>query len=715
MNKFYKISLLHNTLIAAVLLVLFVPQFAHAQSFVHDILWRLVNAVFGYAAAIGGMTLDYAVAEYVVGFGENFRDSGTGNSVDALWTIVRDVFNLTFIFGLVYIGLKMILRSGDSQARSTLVSLILAALLVNFSLFITKFVVDFSNIAAAQIAGAFMREGSYQISASFMNIMGHSALFNARGSLENIAGTSAGFTFIFGTMFLYIVLAFVFLAGGIMLIIRYVVLIIYMILSPVMFLGWVFPGFAGASKDFWSKFLSRAFFAPAYLLMLYFSNQVLVNMQGAGGVTVGNLQGGFVSSGGPTAGSFAAVFPFFFMAAGFLIASLVVAQKMGTVGASTAISAGQRLRGYTQKAVGASTFGAAGAVGRNTVGRGANAAANSAAFNRLAAKSSFAAGALKATKGVADSSFDARRVGGLGKAAGIGEGAKGGYSSKIKAKQKADVEFAKSLSEGDVSRGVDGKLKKDPGGKLQAQIDADIEKQKNDVTTEYGYAVKKLSEARQQQATLKENAELSSKKKDGTRNEISKLEKQLQDAEINQDLALAEETKEKIKVEKANLDLLEKETAAAEANLVEAEKTSKKAVEAQKKAATAAKDSAESKIVYANQLEFTARREKEANRWRSKMAAAGGLVAGAGTGALVGSAFGPVGTAVGAVAGAFAGPITTTGIGARAREGASELRKQYGTDGTVKKKASQKEKELKILTEQIKESGLDTKSEPADE
>lgn len=335
-------------------MVLFVPQLVLAQtSFVEDILWRLVNAVFGYAAAVGGMTLDYAVTNYVVGFGENFRDSGTGNSVDILWTIVRDVFNLTFIFGLVYIGLKMILRSGDSQARSTLVSLVLAALLVNFSLFITKFVIDFANIAAAQIAGAFMRDGTYQISASFMNIMGQTDAFNSGGSLERIAGTSAGFTFIFSMLFLYIVLAFVFLAGGIMLIIRYVVLIIYMILSPVMFLGWVFPGFAGASQDFWRKFLSRAFFAPAYLLMLYFSNQVLVNMRGSSDMTAGNTARAF--SGDP--GGFAAVFPFFFMSAGFLIASLVVAQKMGSVGADTAMSMGKRVANRTRKiAVGTTTM-----------------------------------------------------------------------------------------------------------------------------------------------------------------------------------------------------------------------------------------------------------------------------------------------------------------------------------------------------------------------
>jgi len=350
MNKFQKISLVHNTLIAAVLLVLFVPNFAFAQSFVQDILWRVVNAVFGFFAYVGGMTLDYAVTQYVVGFGQNMRVSGTGNSVNILWTVVRDIFNLTFIFGLVYIGLKMILNSSDSRARGMLVSLVLAALLVNFSLFITKFVIDFSNITAAQIAAAFpLRDGTYSVSSSFMTILGFNDLFNARGSLQNIAGSSAGFTYIFSTMFLYIVLAFVFLAGGILLIIRYIVLIIYMILSPVMFLGWVFPGFASASDDFWRKFLKRAFFAPAYLLMLYFSNQVLVNMQGASGVNRTSMGAAFSGQPEQLSSNFGAVFPFFFMAAGFLIASLVVAQKMGAQGADTAMAMGKRVANRTKK------------------------------------------------------------------------------------------------------------------------------------------------------------------------------------------------------------------------------------------------------------------------------------------------------------------------------------------------------------------------------
>lgn len=338
---------MHNTLIAAVLVVLLVPHLALAQtSFIQETLWSVVNAVFGFFAWLGGQTLNYAVTHYVVGFGHNFLESGTGNSVNILWTVVRDVFNLTFIFGLVYIGLKLILNNGDSRARSMLISLILAALLVNFSLFITKFVIDFSNIAAAQIAAAFpLQNGTHSVSSSFMNILGFNELFSPGATLSRIAGSSASYTYIFSTMFLYIILAFVFMAGGIMLIIRYIVLIIYMILSPVMFLGWVFPGMASVSHSYWTKFMSRAFFAPAYLLMLYFANQVLVSMQGANGMNTGSYGAVFSGQTGTVGNNFGAVIPFFFMTAGFLIASLVVAQKMGAHGADTAVSMGRQAAG----------------------------------------------------------------------------------------------------------------------------------------------------------------------------------------------------------------------------------------------------------------------------------------------------------------------------------------------------------------------------------
>ncbi len=296
------------------------------------ILWTFVVGVFGTLVYIAGQLLNVAVETYTIGFGNQFIDLGLGFAVNNLWETVRDIFNLTFIFGLVYIGFKMILNTGDTNARRMLVHIILAALLVNFSLFFTKFVIDFSNVAAAQVAQGFYNAGV----PDGEHVVGFTSIFkNNLESAQNLAqGKASGFTYIFFTMVMLIIMAFVFFAGAILLMIRFVVLNLYMILSPIMFLGWVFPALSSYSEKYWSGFLSRAFFAPAYLLMLYFA--FIIMQQYAGLINSGgSFQQLFTGTSETTlAHTFATTIPFFAMICIFLIASVVVAQKMSMDGAS---------------------------------------------------------------------------------------------------------------------------------------------------------------------------------------------------------------------------------------------------------------------------------------------------------------------------------------------------------------------------------------------
>ena len=343
-----------NTLIVLLgllVLVTFLPNVTYAN-LLESFLWGLVNRVFGWMVWLSGMLLDYSINSMVVGFGEMYATSGLGLTIDTLWVTVRDIFNLTFIFGLVFIGLRMIFGS-DSNTKKLLVSIILAALLVNFSLFITKFVVDFSNIAAVQLVNAFPKDASGvpSVSGEFMKLMGLTSVLNftsgAGADFSNMTGVGS-IGYIFGTMFLYIITAFVFFAGALLLIIRFVVLNIYMVLSPFMFIGWVFPSMEKYSKEYWSGFLSRCFVAPAYLLMIYFSSKVLVSFSVTGGGGANSLSTMFTKA---APASFAAVFPPFILTAIFLIAAIVVAQKMSATGGSAVISFQDKMMKKTRSAV----------------------------------------------------------------------------------------------------------------------------------------------------------------------------------------------------------------------------------------------------------------------------------------------------------------------------------------------------------------------------
>lgn len=303
-------------------------------------LYEFVYAVFTTLFSFAGALMTFGINNFLLGFGNIYYNLGVGFAVEEVWRIIRDLFNLTFIFGLVYIGFKMILDSSDSRARSMLVSLIGAALLVNFSLFITKFIIDLSHVAASVVADGFGTARN-EIANAFINILNLETTLQI--SQQQINGFSDGgaLAYIFGLMIFLSVATFVFAAGGILLIIRFIALNVYMVFSPVMFLGWVFPAFSGTSSKFWKGFLRQAFFAPAYLLMLYLSFKVLY----AYGVRPGaESYAAMFSTDQATRVSALEALPFFVMAMVFLIMSLTVARSMGAVGASTAISVGNNLQ-----------------------------------------------------------------------------------------------------------------------------------------------------------------------------------------------------------------------------------------------------------------------------------------------------------------------------------------------------------------------------------
>lgn len=369
----------HLPITLAILLVFACStSFAYAQSepnFMTSIMWSLVTGLFGKITWIGGAILDYGIQHFVVGFGDDFQGSGVGLAVDTLWVTVRDIFNISFIFGLVYIGLKMILNPDDSGSRRWLVYLILAALLINFSLYITKFIVDFSNILATQIATAFIQNGEYNISSTFMDQLGVTSALDGTQTNNILNGKNTPWGYIFGAAITFLVAGFVFAAGGLMLIIRYAVLCLYMVLSPLMFLGWVFPGLQRISSEYWSGFLGRAFFAPMYLLMLYFSMTVLRSF------SINNPNPDFANvfgeEGAVAVNDFENTLPPFILTMIFMVASIVIGKKMGAHGAAGAVNIMNNVRGRVQRGVKRTAYAGA-RVAAAPVTKGAGYAARSA-------------------------------------------------------------------------------------------------------------------------------------------------------------------------------------------------------------------------------------------------------------------------------------------------------------------------------------------------
>lgn len=68
--------------------------------------------------------------------------------VDNIWSLIRDFANIFFILILLYAAFQIILGLGHGGGKKMIASVILMALLINFSLFISRVIIDTSNVLA---------------------------------------------------------------------------------------------------------------------------------------------------------------------------------------------------------------------------------------------------------------------------------------------------------------------------------------------------------------------------------------------------------------------------------------------------------------------------------------------------------------------------------------------------------------------------------------
>lgn len=431
-----------------------------AASAAYDSFWKslglwLGNTLLATASMftyVGGWLLDASLKITVFEMGRHM-DQGLGSKINDTWKIIRDISNLAFIFGFVYIGIRTIIDPESASTKRFLSKIIIGALLINFSLFFVKFIVDFSNFTAYHIYNA-MVSGEGSLSATVANMLGIVSLFTASdpNQFAQITGGGMFWFFILGTVLLLIV-AFVFFAAAIHLVVRFVALVLIMVGSPILFAATVFPQTEHYAGDMWKKLISYAFFAPVFLLLILIS---LTLVQGLGTAIVPPGSSLVAAMKGGSANTSAAIGQMgiilnFIIIIFFFVQSLLIAQKMGIAGGDAAVSVGNKLRTQGQRYLGNATFGAAGAAGRASVGQIAHRISESDNLKETASKRTLGGWAarqsLKASRVAGDASFDARNINGLGKAIGVGEGRKGGYKTILGEVEKKEKEFATSLGE----------------------------------------------------------------------------------------------------------------------------------------------------------------------------------------------------------------------------------------------------------------------------
>ena len=333
------------------------------------------------------------------------------------WKLVRDISNVFFIIIMVWTGFSAVFNTTKTSMKAVVPNLIINALLINFSLFATRIIIDISNVTARifysemlvckqvdldqsgncppakaehgvggywplseKIVSSFdpqdifkssiLQPPSYSTSTSTSNTTVTN--YSAQTAGSTTATSERDYANYFGIVclvasFIMVAVAIMFFRVTFLFVGRVVGLYICMIFSPFAFLSRDMPMMGGITKLRWSdwqkELVSYAMLAPIFVFFLYiiyvFLSSNFVQQIGVAALTTGD---------------------FFEITLSIVIPMLIIfflLQAAQKAAESFAGDIGKSIQGFGQQATGLAAgtafglaTGGAGFLGRNVIGRG---------------------------------------------------------------------------------------------------------------------------------------------------------------------------------------------------------------------------------------------------------------------------------------------------------------------------------------------------------
>ena len=221
--------------------------------------------------------------------------------------IILGLANIGLVIGLVWIGIATILRIKNYSMQGTLGRLLIAAVLINFTLGIAGVILKLGNdvteamykaanpcpgpmtsqfsvptiykslkeftgaVSDSKPTGQTYDQGSAESTSNDPNSGGQGGLM---ASLENIISNLAlDYISLIGASVLSSIGALTFLVLGVFLLIRYVIIMLLLVFSPAIWIGFVFnklkvPGIGTLWDGWWEQFLKWVFFGPIIVFFI---------------------------------------------------------------------------------------------------------------------------------------------------------------------------------------------------------------------------------------------------------------------------------------------------------------------------------------------------------------------------------------------------------------------------------------------------------------
>ena len=427
--------------------------------FTYLILFKPTAFLFGLTGKVLDFTLMYSL------------DDNSYRSVFVVegWGIVRDICNLFFIFILLFVAFKVVLNlGGKGNPKSLIINIIIVGLLINFSLFATRVIIDASNILSRvfynteviNIGSQNKTKGNFneiRLSEALVSKVNPQELILKANRLEENSTKSTQYEsnarsvgklpISLGGFILVCILAgaiciigsYVFFKIAILFIVRVVMLWMAMILSPISFFSYTLPELASlpmvGHKNWWRETVSLAFMAPIFCFFMY----VIISFLETGLALIEQNSGGGIAGGFDFVISI--VVPF-----GFLIVLLIKAKEIAeTMAGKVGEMASKAVTSIT-KTVGGATVGlAAGGAAmamRGTIGAMGARMASSERLTKMEDKGGFQGFLGRNLRnvgiGMGNKSYDIRNTS-LGKKAGEGLGISKSMKGPLSSRSKQGV------------------------------------------------------------------------------------------------------------------------------------------------------------------------------------------------------------------------------------------------------------------------------------
>lgn len=212
-----------------------------------------------------------------------------GSAFLIAWGEVRKWANMLVVLGLIGIAISTILRwPNDWEAKKLLPTLLIVALLINFSVVFVGLIIDASNIIMKTLLGATnvgeFSDMTLSINTAWQETRSKILMTSYSGTLEYL-----GISIVYAIM--YTIMTVNLLWFSIIFLERYVMLAILFILSPLAFILFVFPQTKSHFKNWWERLIKWCFIGLGAAFFLNLSTNILTafsNSNAGSGLAMGD-------------------------------------------------------------------------------------------------------------------------------------------------------------------------------------------------------------------------------------------------------------------------------------------------------------------------------------------------------------------------------------------------------------------------------------------